>query len=137
MGNLSKNFSGNEIACPCGCGLDRISLGVVTILEILRHFECGRTYDPGSACRCLEHNELVQSAVNPDYVPYSSKSKHMPWTPDGAIDEETGLCTAVDLPSSDPKKLYEFLDALLPDTYGLGIYSWGVHADTRPVRARW
>lgn len=128
MGNLSKNFSKDEFACPC-CGLATISLGIVTIAEMIREFEGGDPITPNSGCRCRNYNEKVQKEANKDYIRFSSKSTHMPL--------EGGTCTAGDFPSKNPERLYNFLDSLFPNTYGIGVYSWGIHIDTRKVKVRW
>ena len=129
MGDISPNFSLYEVACKCGCGLDNIDMRLMPILEAVRHFEGGHSLTPNSACRCVEHNETVQKQAKKNYVPYSSKSVHMP--------DEDGLCKAVDIPSDNPKALYDFLNGLFPNIYGIGLYSWGVHIDTRNYKARW
>lgn len=134
---LSPHFSRSEYACKDGCGLDNIDPRHAVISEIVREFEGGDPYNLNSACRCLLHNETVQKEYNSDYVPFSSNSTHMPHTPDGAINEEEGVCTAVDYPSKNPKKLFVYLNKLFPDMYGMGLYRYGVHVDTRFKRARW
>ena len=121
---MSKHFKQSEYACKCGCGLDSIAPEQFVISELVRKFEGGQPYTLSSACRCHAYNEAVQFQYKPNYVANSSKSKHMD-------------CLAVDYPSKKPKELYKFLDNLLPDTYGMGLYSWGVHLDIREQRARW
>jgi hypothetical protein len=137
MGDLSLNFSHSEFACKCGCGLDNIDPRQAVIAELIRHHEGDKPMIPNSGCRCLNHNERIQMDVNENYIPFSSKSKHLPFTEDGDINGLTGETTATDYPSSNPRKLYDFLDNLFPDTYGIGLYSWGVHIDPRPIKARW
>lgn len=137
MGDISRNFDLSEWACPCGCGLSRIDLRLMPIAEIIRHHEGDKPMSPSSGCRCLKHNEKVQKIANSKYVPFSSRSKHMPFTKDGTIDEENGLCTAGDFESDNPKSLYDYLDSLFPNMYGLGVYSWGIHVDTDQNKRRW
>lgn len=136
MGSLSKNFDNAEFACPC-CGYSHIHPGMGVIAELIRHHEGDKPMSPNSGCRCLEYNEIVQKEYNPDYVPFSSESKHMPKDKDGAIDEIFGITIAGDFASNNPKRLYDFLDNLFSDTYGIGLYSWGIHIDLRPEKARW
>lgn len=137
MGDISKNYDRSEWACKCGCGLDRIDLRLMPIAEIIRHYEGGKPMSINSGCRCLLHNERIQRLANKNYKPFSSRSKHMPIDKDGTIDEENGICTAGDFRSENPKRLYDFLCDLFPNLYGIGVYSWGVHIDTRQSKARW
>lgn len=130
MGDLSRHFSRAEYSCKCGCGLDNIDLQLISISEIIRHHEGDKSMTPNSACRCVEHNEKVQKIANKNYTPFSSTSKHLPF---GLYD----LCRAGDFKSENPKKLYDFLDSLFGNIYGLGVYNWGIHVDTRPEKARW
>lgn len=129
MGDLSKHFSLSEFSCKCGCGFDSIDIQLIPIAEIVRHHEGGNSIAPSSACRCYEHNETVQKKANKKYISGSSKSKHMP--------NEKGTGIAMDFKSKNPRKLFAFLDSLFPDLYGMGVYSWGVHIDTRIAAARW
>ena len=43
----------------------------------------------------------------------------------------------MDVPTDDPKALYDELNKRFPNKYGLGLYSWGVHVDVRENKARW
>lgn len=36
-----------------------------------------------------------------------------------------------------PKKVADYVETLMPNTGGIGLYSWGIHVDTRAVKARW
>lgn len=50
-----RYFKQNEFTCKCGCGLNRIDLRLVKILdEIREHF--GRPVIVTSGCRCVKHN---------------------------------------------------------------------------------
>lgn len=137
MGDISPHYSRSEFVCKCGCGLDRIDLRLMPIAELIRVHEGNKPMSPLSGCRCLQHNERVQMDVNEHYVPYSSKSKHLPLTEYNTVDEENGICTAGDFGSENPKKLYDFLCNLFPNLYGIGLYSWGVHIDVGGRYARW
>lgn len=122
MSKLSANFSREEFACPCGCGFATVDVGLIPIVEEIRAVI--GPFSPSSACRCREYNETIQKKYVKNYVALSSKSKHM-----------EGI--AIDVKTQQPKKLYTFLDNLFPNTYGIGVYSWGIHIDTRTVKARW
>lgn len=131
MGDISKHFSRAEFACKCGCGLDNIDLRLMPILEMVRSYNGHTSLTPSSGCRCLSHNEKVQKENNPGYLPFGSQSKHLP------DPQEEGMCHAVDVPVDDPVNVYNFLCSLLPGTYGIGLYPWGIHVDTRHMMSRW
>lgn len=124
MGDISVNFSLWEFECPCGCGFNSIDLRLMPIMEAIREHEGGKPMKPSSACRCVKYNEKIQKQVNPKYISFSSQSRHL----DGI---------AVDIKSNNPYELYKFLDNLFPHIYGIGVYDWGIHLDTRPYKARW
>lgn len=123
MGDISRHLSRSEVACGCGCGFSTADYQTVLMFERARTF-VGHPVRPTSWCRCHNHNEIVQKKYNKDYIPNTSKSKHL-----------EGI--ACDFPTNTPKELYRFLDNLYPDSCGIGLYDWGVHFDSRPVLARW
>lgn len=124
MGDLSLHLNRHEVACKCGCGFATADYQTVVMFEQAREFEGSKPVTPNSWCRCEHHNEIVQMDANENYIPFSSKSKHM-----------QGI--ACDYPTEDPKALAHFLDSLYPDSCGIGIYNTFVHFDSRPVKARW
>ena len=73
-----------------------------------------------SGYRCPRHNASIKNA--------SPNSKHK-------------QAIAMDIQAVDhsvsPKKLYDAADKLIGDQGGVGIYSWGVHIDSRGFRSRW
>ena len=126
MGDISEHLSRKEIECGCGCGFATADYQTVLMFEEARKF-VGHAVTPNSWCRCQHYNEIVQMDYNENYVPFSSKSKHM-----------YGI--ACDFPTKTKEeaiKLYNFLDSLFPDSCGIGLYSWGVHFDSRSIKARW
>lgn len=60
--NLSWNniryFKQNEFTCKCGCGLNRMDLKLVKILDEIREF-FGKPIIIMSGCRCSKHNKAV------------------------------------------------------------------------------
>jgi hypothetical protein len=55
MGDLTENLSRKEFACKCGCGYDRINLGIVHRVQLVRDIvRIGIKIN--SACRCQKHN---------------------------------------------------------------------------------
>ena len=138
MGDLTKNFSKSEFECRCGCGFTIQDPTLVEKLQTLR--DSLNVIYPEKVwiqitgpSRCPEHNEKVQKQYNPNYVPYSSKSKHMEgiacdfkvWRGKGCIKQVP------------PSIVYGLLDCWFPDRYGIGLYHNRVHLDTRPTKARW
>ncbi len=121
---ISAHLYRHETACKCGCGFNVADYTTVIMFEQARVFEGNNPVTPNSWCRCKEYNEIIQLQVNPDYLPYSSKSKHL-----------EGI--ACDYPSKKPLELYNYLDKLYPECCGIGLYDWGVHFDSRSVKARW
>ena len=122
MGDLSDHFSRHEFACKDQCGFDTVDVELIPVMEQARKFI--GPFTPNSACRCVAHNEIVQQQANSNYKRLTSRSKHLQGR-------------AVDIPCKDPQGLYDYLDRLYPDKYGIGRYSWGVHVDTRARKARW
>ena len=110
---ISPNFSRKEMACKCGCGFDTVDIELIGILELIRS-KIG-AYSPSSVCRCIQHNFDIGGR---------STSQHL-------------VARAADILHEDPKKLYDFIDYRFPDKYGLGLYQWGIHIDTRQGKARW
>ncbi len=122
---LTKNFYRHEFECnkeECGCGLDKISLKVLTIFQEVRdHF--GKPVRCTSGCRCETHNRNVGGVYN---------SQHTL--------QEDDLTHAGDMQVQDvsPKEVYDFLNNKYPDSLGIGLYNTFVHVDDRSERAfRW
>mgnify|MGYP006115268753 FL=1 len=115
MGDISIYYNRHEIACKCGCGLDSMDGETLTLADECRDF-VGESITPSSGARCFEHNVAVGS---------NNHSQHP-------------KCRAMDLPVKHPKVLYDYLCEAYPNSYGFGLYSWGVHIDTRSNGpARW
>ena len=113
MNIINSHFSRAEIACHCGCGFDSVDAELLDLMEKIR--DIIGPYVPNSVCRCIVHNRNVGS---------TDLSQHV-------------RAKACDVPCDDPNALYDILDDLYPDTYGLGIYESFVHVDVRSVKARW
>lgn len=113
MGDLSKHFSRYEMACKCGCGFDTVDYETLLVAEMVREF-VGEPISPSSAARCISHNQAVGGGTN---------SQHLKGR-------------AIDLPVSEPKKVFEFLCKKFPGRYGIGVYRTFVHIDTRSGEPR-
>lgn len=118
-----RYFTRKEFRCTCGkCGGFPVEPQEKMVLAVdeIRH-RLGvpvRIVDAGgSGVRCKEHNDSIPNAAK--------NSQHL-----------YGL--AADLHSSkSPEEMYRVAEEVLGDTGGIGLYSWGIHVDTRPVKARW
>ena len=120
-----EHFEKKEFRCPCGeCDgfpVEPQESMVRAVNEIRRRLGVPVTIvrddgSGGSGVRCAKHNAEVGGVAN---------SQHL-----------TGI--AADLNSSkSPEEMYRVAEEVLGDTGGIGLYSWGIHVDTRPVKARW
>lgn len=110
---VSKNFKRSEFACKCGCGFCAVDVELVEIAELARKLI--GPFTPNSVCRCVKHNRDIGGEPG---------SKHV-------------FAMAMDIPTNEPRMLYEFFDNEFPDSHGLGIYDWGVHIDAREPKSRW
>lgn len=117
MGDLSTHFSRYEMQCPCGCGFNTVDYELMHVLELIRG-AFNRPLDPEPVCRCKTFNDALEGS--------SSTSRHL-W----------GQASDVSIKGVDPKDIYEFLDNMFPNKYGIGLYDTWVHVDVRSEKARW
>ena len=111
-----KYFKPEEFQCKCGCKTNGIDHELVEILEKVReHF--GRPVTVTSGVRCPSHNARVGGVSNSQHV----------------------YKTAADFVVSGvaPRTVANYLETLLPNTGGIGVYSGWVHVDVRKIKARW
>ena len=71
-----------------------------------------------SGIRCDRYNASIPGA--------SPHSKH-----------RLGLAMDFHMEGILPKTLYDYGEEILGNSGGLGLYSWGIHIDDRPVKGRW
>lgn len=116
-----KYFKKSEFKCKCGRYCNgypaEIDLGMVRTADAIRA-RLGKPVSVNSGLRCKQHNANVGGASN---------SQHM-------------YGTAADLgcPAGvTPQKMYNIAEEIMGDTGGLGLYSWGIHIDSRKTKARW
>ncbi len=128
MGDLSPNLSRYEMACECGCGFDTVDIELVVVLQGLCDFLFG---DMGwkpvliitGPNRCRMHNSKTPGA--------SPNSQHV-------YARAADFKIKVHGEFVDPKRIYNYLHALYPNQYGIGLYNNRVHIDTRTgPPARW
>lgn len=125
MGDLSDHFSRSEFACKCGCGFDTVDTALLTILVRLRKY-FDRPVSINSACRCHEHNEEIQKAVNPNYIEGSSKSQHL-----------RARAADVVVEGTSPSLVANTLERWYQGNHGVGRYNTFTHIDSRTEKARW
>ena len=116
-----KYFKRSEFKCTCGgkyCNGFPVEPDeqLVRILDKVRA-KYGKAFSPNSSIRCSKRNAEVGGASN---------SQHL-----------YGTAADISVPGVAPKTVAAYLETLLPNTGGIGIYSWGVHVDTRKTKSRW
>lgn len=114
-----KYFRPEEFACQCGCGAKNINHDLVIILEKIReHY--GKPVRINSGVRCKTHNARVGGAAN---------SQH--------LDTYANAADIGTISGTTPRAMAAYVETLMPNTGGIGIYSWGIHVDVRKTKARW
>ena len=113
---LSANFKVSEFASKDGSDTVFISPGLVTVLQKIRdHFE--KPVIINSAYRNDAFNKKVGGA---DY------SQH-----------KYGMAADIYINGVSPATIAAYVETIMPNTGGIGIYRSFVHVDVRTVRARW
>lgn len=113
---LSANFKVSEFACKDGSDTVFISLILVSVLQQIRdHF--GKPVIITSAYRNDAYNKKVGGA---DY------SQH-----------KYGKAADIYISGISPATIADFVETIMPNTGGIGIYRSFVHVDVRTSRARW
>lgn len=113
---LSANFRVSEFACKDGSDTVFISLGLVTVLQKIRdHF--AKPVIINSAYRNDAYNKKVGGA---DY------SQH-----------KYGMAADIYIDGVSPATIASYVETIMPNTGGIGIYRNFVHVDVRAARARW
>ena len=110
MGDLTKNFSRIEFACPC-CGNTDVDVDLVTLLQEVRD-EVGRSVTINSAVRCEKHNADVGGVSNSSHVANEEKD-----------------CQGVDLACESSAERGELLPALCDRFDRIGIGRRFIHVD--------
>lgn len=116
-----RHFKKPEFACKCGkyCnGYPKdIDLQMVKYADAIRE-RIGKPIPVNSGLRCKTHNANVGGVSN---------SQHL-------------YGTAADLgcPSGvTPAKMAAIAEEVMGNTGGIGLYSWGIHIDSRKTKSRW
>lgn len=113
---LSKNFKVKEFACKDGSDPIFIAPSLVELLQRIRdHF--GKAVTINSAYRTPAYNKKVGGATY---------SQH-----------QYGTAADIKISGVKPKDVAAFVETLMPDTGGIGIYTSFTHVDVREVKSRW
>ena len=117
-----RYFTRDEFACKCGgkyCNgyPAEIDMGMVKIADEIRA-RIGKPISINSGLRCKTHNANVGGVSN---------SQHL-------------LGKAADLGcpiGCTPAQMASIAETIMGNTGGIGIYTWGIHIDTRYAKSRW
>ena len=116
-----KYFKKSEFACKCGKYCDgypaEIDMDMVKIADEIRS-RIGKPISINSGLRCKTHNANVGGVFN---------SQHL-------------LGKAADLGcpiGCTPAQMASIAETIIGNTGGIGIYTWGIHIDTRSAKSRW
>ena len=113
---LSTNFKSTEFDCHGSgcCTSTKVDENLVKYLQKIRdHF--GKSVNINSGYRCSKHNASVGGA---------SKSNHM-----------EGMAADIVVNGVKPLEVAQYAEHI--GMKGIGIYSWGVHVDTRTSKYFW
>lgn len=114
---VSTNFKVKEFACKDGSDIVLISCELVKLLQSVRtHF--GKAVTITSGYRTVNYNSKVSGS--------SEDSKHC-----------YGLAADIKVKGVSPKTVASYIETLIPNSGGIGIYSTFVHVDARSDKSRW
>ena len=116
-----KYFKKKEFACKCGKYCNgypaEIDMNMVKIADKIRE-KIGKPITINSGLRCKTHNANVGGVSN---------SQHL-----------LGKAADLGCPSGcTPEQMASIAESIMGNTGGIGIYSWGIHIDTRSEKSRW
>jgi hypothetical protein len=114
-------FKKSEFACKCGKYCNgypaEVDLDMVKIADAIRK-RIGKPIPINSGLRCKTHNANVGGVSN---------SQHL-----------YGIAADLGKPSGvTPAQMAAIAEEIMGNTGGIGIYSWGIHVDTRKTKSRW
>ena len=135
MGDLTLNISRSELKCSCNrCNvtIQDHELIIEVVQSICDRIAADRDVEKvrlniSSAARCYEYNRIPTIVGGP-----------------GSNDEsQHPRCNAMDIDifvgdkRVPPSEVYEIANKMYFFGFGMGVYSWGLHVDTRNKKARW
>lgn len=113
---LSANFKAKEMACKDGSDVIFVSPELMDILQKIRdHFKSPVTITSGY--RTPAYNKKIGGAT------YSQHTY--------------GTAADIKVRGIKPKAVAQFVETLMPNTGGIGIYKNFTHIDVREVKSRW
>lgn len=113
---LSDHFVVREFACRDGSDPVFVSAELVEVLQAIRnHF--GKPVIVSSGYRTPGYNKSVGGATY---------SQHL-----------YGTAADICISGVSPQTQAACAEKLMPNSGGIGVYSWGIHVDVRRVKARW
>lgn len=113
---LSTNFKVKEFACKDATDTIFVSPKLIDILQRIRnHF--GKAVLINSAYRTEAHNKKIGG---------STYSQH-----------KYGTAADIKISGVSPKTVASYVETLMPNTGGIGVYSSFCHIDVRSTKARW
>ena len=120
------NFTRKEYECKCEeCGFDTVDFELDIVMDDIRkHFD--KPVHINRGCSCVDHNDVVQLAYNPDYIFGTSDSQHL-----------YGKACDFRVQDIHADKVADYLEEKYPNKYGIGRYNGRTHIDVRANKARW
>ena len=113
---LSNNFTVNEFRCKDNSDVIFIAPALVDILQAIRN-HYGKAVNINSAYRTPTYNKKVGGATY---------SQHL-----------YGTAADIRINGVKPKDLAAYIETLMPNYGGIGIYPTFVHVDIRKTKSRW
>lgn len=113
---IQPNFKVSEFACKDGSDPVFISPKLAELLQTIRN-HYGKAVNINSGYRTASYNKKVGGATY---------SQHL-----------YGTAADIRITGVRPKDLAAYIETLMPNTGGIGIYSNFVHVDVRENKSRW
>lgn len=113
---LAPNFKASEFRCKDNSDVIFIAPALVDILQKIRDYY-GKAVNINSGYRTPSYNKKVGGATY---------SQHL-----------YGTAADIRITGVKPKDLAAYIETLMPNKGGIGIYSSFVHVDVREIKARW
>lgn len=123
MGNITTNISRYELACGCGCSFDTGDYEtLIVVQDTCDHFAAVLNTNKvilniHSACRCYTYNTTIGGSKDSWHIKARALDFH--------------------IKDIQHKNIFDYLCAKYPDKFGVGLYLWGIHFDSRKIKARW
>lgn len=117
-----RYFTRAEFKCKCGGQYcdgypAEIDMGMVKIADEIRA-RIGKPISINSGLRCKTHNANVGGVSNSQHILGKAADLGCPIG-----------CT--------PAQMASIAESIMGNTGGIGIYTWGIHIDTRSAKSRW